>query len=263
MAVDRAVVDIDVVLIGGVHELVAVLHHAGPCSKGFQDQEFGDGQRHILAVPFHPVAGRVHLQPTAHDRVGRRFVGGFGCAADLRAAQDGADARDQQPLREGLGDIIIRAHGQAQRLIQLVRLGGQEDDRHLALFAQAAQQFQPVHLRHLDVEHAKVGRIFGQRLQRSFRVGIDARDEPFGLQRDRHRRQDILVIIHQRDGCGHAASRNVMIKWVKASSVRRWLPGLQGRGVAIVAATRASFFGTGCGSPLFDGRSAKPYAGMA
>src|SRR5436189_6393810 len=43
MAVDRAIVDIDIVLIGGVHQLIARFHEARPLGEGFQDQEFGDG----------------------------------------------------------------------------------------------------------------------------------------------------------------------------------------------------------------------------
>src|SRR6476469_2133792 len=42
VAVDRAVVDIDVVLIRDVHQLVAGLHHAGPLRQRLEDHEFGD-----------------------------------------------------------------------------------------------------------------------------------------------------------------------------------------------------------------------------
>src|SRR3546814_11117344 len=38
VAVDRAVVDIDVVLIGGVHQLVAAAHDAGARGERFADQ---------------------------------------------------------------------------------------------------------------------------------------------------------------------------------------------------------------------------------
>src|SRR3954471_10989625 len=42
MAVDGAIVDIDVVLIGDVHQLVAGLHHARSLGQRFEDQELGD-----------------------------------------------------------------------------------------------------------------------------------------------------------------------------------------------------------------------------
>src|SRR3546814_5280740 len=52
---------------------------------------------------------------SAHYGFGDRLVGRGIRLADLRPAQDGPDARDQQPLGKGLADIIVRPHGQAQR----------------------------------------------------------------------------------------------------------------------------------------------------
>src|SRR5690606_24329821 len=46
MAADGAVVDIDLIVIGGVHQIVAALHEAGMLSQGLQQQELGDGQLH-------------------------------------------------------------------------------------------------------------------------------------------------------------------------------------------------------------------------
>ena len=40
-------------------------------------------------------------------------------AGGVETAQDRPDARHQQPQREGLCDIIIRPHGQTQRLVWL------------------------------------------------------------------------------------------------------------------------------------------------
>src|SRR5260221_6127800 len=44
MAVDRAVVDEDIVAIGGVHQLVAALDHARAAGERLKDHEFGDGE---------------------------------------------------------------------------------------------------------------------------------------------------------------------------------------------------------------------------
>src|ERR1700722_12187746 len=44
VAVDRAIVDIDVLAIGCVHELVAALDVAGAGRERFQDEELGDGE---------------------------------------------------------------------------------------------------------------------------------------------------------------------------------------------------------------------------
>src|SRR5690348_10119955 len=42
VAVDGAIVDIDVLAIGAVHELVPALHMAGPQRQRFEDEELGD-----------------------------------------------------------------------------------------------------------------------------------------------------------------------------------------------------------------------------
>src|SRR5687768_15663826 len=67
VAVDGAVVDIDVVLIGDVHQLVARFHHPGPLRQRLEDHELCDGEGDVLAVPADPVAGRVHAEAAADD----------------------------------------------------------------------------------------------------------------------------------------------------------------------------------------------------
>ena len=89
-------------------------------------------------------------------------------------------------------------------------LRGQEDDRQVALFSRSRRSSSiPSMLRHLDVEHGEVGRIVDQRLQRRLAVRIDARDEALGLERDRHRGQDVAVVVDQRDRCRHGVRDGV------------------------------------------------------
>src|SRR3546814_2851308 len=77
----------------------------------FEDQEFGDGQRHALAVPAHLVARGVHRQPSARDWLCDGFVlVARRALVEFDAAQDRPDTRDDQPLRKGFGDKIGRAH---------------------------------------------------------------------------------------------------------------------------------------------------------
>src|SRR5262249_41564086 len=51
VAVDGAVVDIDLVVIGRIHQRIAALYDAGTGRKRLQDQEFRDGERHRLVLP--------------------------------------------------------------------------------------------------------------------------------------------------------------------------------------------------------------------
>ena len=59
-------------------------------------------------------------------------------------------------------------------------------------------------LRHFDIEYGKVRLVVGNRLQRGLSVGIDAGDEAFRLQGDRHAGQDVAIVIDERDHMAHA-----------------------------------------------------------
>src|SRR5579864_6286588 len=51
VAVDGAVVHVDLIVVCRVHEIVAALYEAGPLGETLQDQEFGDRQPYRFAVP--------------------------------------------------------------------------------------------------------------------------------------------------------------------------------------------------------------------
>jgi hypothetical protein len=51
VAVDRAVVDVDLVVIGDIHQGVAAFHHAGTGGDRLQDQELGDREGDRLVLP--------------------------------------------------------------------------------------------------------------------------------------------------------------------------------------------------------------------
>jgi hypothetical protein len=74
VAVDGAVVDIDLIVIGRIHQRVAAFHDAGALRQRLQDQELGDGQRDRLALPGAGVALRVHAQQAALQRLGVGFL---------------------------------------------------------------------------------------------------------------------------------------------------------------------------------------------
>ena len=77
MAVDRAVVHVNLIIIGGVHQRVPAFHYAGAMGQCLQDEEFGHGQGDVLAVPGATVALGIHAQRTALEHflvaIARRF----------------------------------------------------------------------------------------------------------------------------------------------------------------------------------------------
>ena len=199
VAVDGAVVHIDLVVIGGVHQGVAALDHAGPGRQRLKDQEFGDGEDDRLVLPGAGVALRVHLELAAFEdfRLGfllrRRLLG-------IGAAQDRLDPLDQQALGEGFADEIVGAHLQAEQFVDLLVLGGEEDHRQVGLLAQPTQQFHSVHARHLDVEDRHVGRIGLQPVQRGHAVGIGLDAIALALQSNGDRGENIAIVVDEGDG---------------------------------------------------------------
>ena len=124
----------------------------------------------------------------------------LGAASATPAPQHGADAFDQQTLRERLGDVVVGAHAQAQHLVQFVVLGGEEDHRHVAVLPQPAEQLQPVHARHLDVENGKVDRLSRQAGERFGAVGVGEHAESLRFQSHRDRGEDIAIVVDESDG---------------------------------------------------------------
>src|SRR5471030_1392596 len=109
VTVDGAVVDVDGLAVGGVHQLVAVLDVPGPLGERLQQQELGDREMHFLALPGALVARGIEHQLAAHDALGRSLALD---RADVGAAQHGADALEQQTLGERLADEIVGTHAQ-------------------------------------------------------------------------------------------------------------------------------------------------------
>src|SRR5215472_2315955 len=202
VAVDRAVVDIDLIVVGGVHQRVAALDHAGAGRERLQDQEFGHRQRHRLALPGAGVALRVHAQQAALEHLGG--VGLLRLQLILRhaPAQHRLDALDQQALRERFADEVVGTHLEAEQLVDLLVLGGEENHWHVRLLAQTTERLHPVHARHLDVEDGEIGRRRLEPVERrgAIRVGHDP--VTFSLERDRDRGQDVAVVVDQSD-CWH------------------------------------------------------------
>ncbi len=198
VAVDGAVVDVDLIVVGRVHQRVARLDHAGPLGERLQDQELGDRQRDGTIVPMASMALRIELELAALENVSDQRLDRL-AVLGLQPAQDGAHALDDKALREGLGDVVVGPHLKAEQFVDLLVLGGEEDDRHVGLLAHAAQKLHAVHARHFDIEDSEIGRIFGQGLERGGAIAIGPHFVAFGLERHPERGQDVSLVIDQRD----------------------------------------------------------------
>src|ERR1700733_10944435 len=135
VTIDRPVIDVDVLAVRRVDELVAALYHARSRRERLYQKKFGDRELDILGMPGALVLGLVQGGFAAHPPPAGRGAGAFS-PARLVAAQQCPDTLDQQALGERLGDVIVRAETQAHQLVDLLVLGGEEDDRHRAALTQ-------------------------------------------------------------------------------------------------------------------------------
>ena len=199
MAVDRTVIDIDLIVIGDVHQLIARLHKARTLRQGLQQQELGHGQGHIHPLPRHRVTQRVHPQlPTLHD------LGFFGFGDDFAAdgiltTQQGTDTFDQQTLAERLLHIVVGTHSKAENFVDLIILGGQENHWHGGFLTKPLKQIHPVHARHLYVEHGHIRQFLVKGVQCRLTIVVGFHLEAFGFERDCDGRQDIPVVVDEGD----------------------------------------------------------------
>src|SRR5262245_33352267 len=106
VAVDGAIVDIDLVVVGSVHERVARLYYTRARGERLQDQELGYRQHHGVPVPVASVALGIEPQLAPLEHAGR-FGGRPAGLLRLEAAQHGFDALHHQALRERLGDVVV------------------------------------------------------------------------------------------------------------------------------------------------------------
>src|SRR5690606_28960804 len=103
MAVNRAVIHIDLLIISRIHEGVTTFHHSGTLCQRMKDQEFGDGQRDRFALPGASVALLIHNQLTTLKRFCLLSARLCRTVARGNPAKHGLDTLDQKTLREWLG----------------------------------------------------------------------------------------------------------------------------------------------------------------
>src|SRR5205085_12579276 len=125
VAVDRAIIDIDLIVVGGVHQRIAAFHHARARRQCLQDQKFRDCQRYRLVLPGAGMTLGIHAQQSTVERLGVGFLWYGSGIFWRRAAQHGLHALNQQALRKGLADKIVSAHFEPEQLVDLLSLRSQ------------------------------------------------------------------------------------------------------------------------------------------
>src|SRR5215469_11780286 len=70
VAVNGAIVDIDLIVVGRIHESVAALDHPGPGRQCLQDQKFSDRKGHSFGLPCPDVPFWIHPQLAPLQRLG-------------------------------------------------------------------------------------------------------------------------------------------------------------------------------------------------
>ena len=83
--------------------------------------------------------------------------------AGVRAAQHGADARQQLARTERLGEVVVGAQLQAHDAVGLLGAAGEDDDRDLRLGAQLTQQLHAVLARQTQIEQHQIDHLGAQR----------------------------------------------------------------------------------------------------
>ena len=142
---------------------LAAVYLAAMGDEQLKQVKFLSRQAHRLAAEHHRAALAVDLQVMHTDDA--LFLLQF--ALRLAAAEDGLDARLDFQNIKGLGHVIVRAVFKAENLIHILALGGQHDDRHIALFANALTDLNAVHARQHHIQQNQVvfpGEKLGQRL---------------------------------------------------------------------------------------------------
>ena len=195
--VHGARLDIDVVSPHQVEDLRAAEHPVGRLDEEFQQFELAQAQPDRRASQRHFVRVVVDAQPAAFVALlrlrRRRPVG---------APQHRLDARHEFARAERLGDVIVRAHLQAEHLVHLRGARGQDQDGHAARGVVGAQQAAHLQTRQPgehDVENDERRPLPGRQVEADLAVaGLD-HGEPFGFQVVADEVANILFVFDDQD----------------------------------------------------------------
>src|SRR5882724_11440439 len=103
-------------------------------------------------------------------------------------------------MRERFANKVVCSHLKAEQFIDLFLLRGEKNHRHVGLLAQTTKRLHPVHARHLDVEDGKIRWTELESIERGRTVRVSHDTIAFGLESDRNRGQNIMIVVDESDG---------------------------------------------------------------
>src|SRR6185436_5256671 len=201
VGVDGALADVGVLWVALGDELLAGLDAAGVTGERVEDAELRDGERQRVTLPRRLEAVEVEREVACHQNL--RW--GAGLLAEGAAAEEHAHARHQLAHREGLAEVVVGTELEAEHAVELLVLGGEEDDRQrLRDAADAATELEAVHARHEDVEDDEVGELLAEGVPGRLAVLPGGDLVAFAPQRQADGLTDALFVVD--DGDAAAAS---------------------------------------------------------
>ena len=194
MHVDRARVAKDGAAPEHLEQHSAAVDTAGMGRKRPQELELDVGQRDRAGAYLHQTAAEVDPQPVRHDDVADPCR-----ARDRGATKQRSHAAPELTDRERLRDVVVRAELEPEDLVQLVVAGGEHDDRHRALAAQAPAHLESVELRQHHVEDDEVERLGREPLERLLSVARGHDAKPLAFERIREELLDGVLVVDEED----------------------------------------------------------------
>ena len=120
MAIDCAVINIDLIIIGHIHQLVAAFHKPRTLCERLQQQELCHRERDVFAFPGNGMTQRVHFEVTTVHDFGFFCFGDHFASNRILTAQKRTDALNKKTLGKRLFDVVVSAHAQAKHLVDLI-----------------------------------------------------------------------------------------------------------------------------------------------
>ena len=164
-----------------VEKLRAVEHLPRPAREVRQQIELPGGERDLASADAHAALAGLDPERAPFDRLAGARIPGAGRLGGegLHAPEQRLHPRLELAHAEGLGEVVVRAHLQPEHAVELGRLRGEHQDRHVAgQGADLAADREAVHLREHQVEHHEVVAPAGRERQAALPVGGDVRLAP-------------------------------------------------------------------------------------